>query len=289
MKSSAGIFGGAYCNIGEVVAILLRKGDFRLLTDMDIIETVAHEHHSPINRLEKVFSSDRSEFNRFIHERRFYIAQIKQVLARHLSENESLLIKGFGSQLIPRKVTHNLKVCLIAEPKHRVAKLQRSKNLSEDEAIGWIQRSDEECVEWIRSLHQTNDPWDPALYDIVAQADQLPSAKVADLIIENLTRSAAQPTESSVSAVNDFLLAAKIEMLMLGSGHDVQVTAESGAVEIILNRRVLMRDRLIAEIEDRLEKMPAIKSYRVVSEFSSSDSGRTSWISEPSLPDHVGR
>ena len=289
MKSSVSIFGGAYCNAGEVVEILLRKGDFRLLTDGDIIEAVACEDHSPKNRVEKVYSSDHSRFNRFIHERSYYIAQIKHALARHLSENQRLLINGFASQLIPGKVSHNLKICLVADMKHRVTRLQRGKKLSEDEAIQWIQRNDKDRVEWIRSLNHTNDPWDPTLYDMVAQADKLPPAEVADLILENLRRSAVQPTESSISAVNDFLLAARIESLMLGSGYDVQVTADSGTVVLMLRRRVLMRNRLISEIEDRLEKLPEIKSYQVVNNFSTCEPDKTNRTARRTLPNQVDR
>jgi len=264
MRSVVSVFGGNYCNIEKVLESLLQKTGFRIVADADIIEAAHREFDSPKTQLEKVFSSDHLGFNPFTHQRKYYLAQLKQVLARYLLEGEALIVSGFSGPLIPRRIQHNLRVCLIADVKSRIANAMRDEKVSKNQALEKIRRSDEICVEWLHSLYQTDDPWSSSLYDIVAPTDKFSADDIANLVQENLQHLAVQPNDTSWSAVQDFSLAARVEVKMLGAGHDVSAETSSGSVNLMLNRPVLMQERLISELEAILEKVPGVNSYRIM-------------------------
>ena len=256
-------FSGVYCNIDPVLAALSKRTRYRKILDADIIAEAHQAFDTPKAKLEMAFSSDHSAFNRFTHEREYCIAQIKYAVARQVLEAGGLLIHGFAGQLISKKIDHNLRVCLIADMKYRIANLAGEKNVSEKQALEMIGRSDQDCALWLHSLYQRDDPWDPALYDIVAPTDKLSTDDIADLVCENLNHRAVQPTQDSRQAVEDFMLAARSEVEMLRAGHDVHVTADAGSVELSLKRSVLLRDRLETEFEAILEKVPGVQTFRI--------------------------
>ena len=105
-------FGGVYCDIDPAIEALLKKTGYRLIVDADIIERANRSFTSPKAKLAKVFSADNLAFNRFTHERNYYIAQLKLILAQQLIVDDGYLINGFAGQLIPRRISHNLRVIM---------------------------------------------------------------------------------------------------------------------------------------------------------------------------------
>jgi two-component system response regulator CpxR len=88
----------------------------------------------------------------------------------------------------------------------------------------------------------------------------VPVKDATDLIVRNLGRDVLQITPQSQQAVQDFLLAARVEVALAKEGHHVEVDAENGAVTLTINKHVLMLNRLEEELKSIASKMPGVRS-----------------------------
>ncbi|MBW2194195.1 MAG: response regulator, partial [Deltaproteobacteria bacterium] len=210
-------------------------------------------------KIERVFSSKTSVFNKFTHERERSVASLRLALAERLT-GDNLLIAGFVGQLIPREVSHVLHVCLVADIKSRISLAVEKRGISEKDAARLIHNQDEDCTAWINTLFQEMDPWDPSLYDMVIPMHKKTAQEAAVLVEDNINKDVLKPTEASRKAVEDVLLAAKVEVALAKEGHNVNVSAKDGAVTQTINKQVLMLHRLEEELKSIAHKVEGVRS-----------------------------
>ena len=253
------IFSGVYCKSDEIVQKTLAKTGYRLVTDRDIAVEAGKMSGMPEDKIMKAFFGKTSVFNKFTHEKERSIAQLRLALANMLSEDD-LIVSGFSGLLIPRDITHALHVCIIADAKSRMAEAMKSKNVSEKEAAGIIEKNEADNFSWANMLFKTSDPWDASLYDIVIPTDKVDAEKASEIIYENLSHEIIQPTESSKKAVSDFTISASVEVAMAKEGHAVGISSRDGAVTITINTSVLMLGRLEEELKSIALKVPGVKT-----------------------------
>ncbi|MDY6852019.1 MAG: response regulator [Thermodesulfobacteriota bacterium] len=253
------IFSGAYCQEEPLVRKVLSDTGYKLVADADIVALAGKTSNMAARKIEKAFSAKTSAFNNFTHEKERSIAHLRLALAEILA-GDNLLIAGFTGQLIPKEIRHVLRVCLIADMRFRTAQAAGQDGLSEKEALKVIHKSDNDRVQWVNTLSGNQDPWDSALYDIVIPMDKMSVEDGEALIIENLGKDVVNPTAGSKKAVEDFLLAAMVEVALAGEGHDVGVSARQGAVTLIINKHVLMLGRLEEELKSIVGQVPGVNS-----------------------------
>jgi len=253
------IFSGNFCKRRQVVEKLLEDTQYRLIVDDDLVGEAARISGLAKDRIERVFSSKTSVFNKFTHEKERSLSYLRLVLAQTLSQ-DNLIVTGFAAHLIPRRISHVLRVCLIAEMKFRLSVAGEDQGLSSSEATRRIHRSDGRRASWVHSLTEMKDPWDPSLYDIVVPMDKMSVEAAAALIGENLAKDVVKAGEASLKAVEDFLLTAQVEVALAEEGHNVEVLATGGAVELTINQRVHALGRLEKELKSIVEKVPGVKS-----------------------------
>ncbi len=252
------IFSGTFCGEEEVIREILNATGYRRITDEDIVANAVEISGMSDQKIRNAFSSKTSVFNKFTHEKERAMAWIRLSLAGMLSEDQ-LMIQGFCGQMIPKDVTHVLRICLIADMKHRIT-LAVESGMSEKEAINSIRTQDEERAVWIDTLYQLKDPWEPSLYDIVIPTDKMNVQETVSLIENNLRSEVIKPTDASKKATGDFLLAAKTEVALAKEGHSVGVRARDGSVTLTINKHVLMLNRLEEELKGIAEKVPGVNS-----------------------------
>jgi two-component system response regulator CpxR len=207
---------------------------------------------------ERVFPS---VFNKFTHEQERSIASIRLALAETLSE-DNLLIFGFAGLLIPRDVSHVLRVCLIAGMPFRTHLAAKEGGLSQTDAIKLIHKQDADRAKWVNTLFGNEDPWNSSLYDIVIPLDKKHEQDAAELVIKGVNTDAVRPTEKSKKAVKDFLLAAKVELALAQEGHNVVVRAKDGSIILTINKHVLMLHRLEEELKTIANQVGGVKSVK---------------------------
>ena len=215
----------------------------------------------PAGKIERAFSAKTSIFNRFTHERERSIAHLRLALAERLSADDPV-VQGFISHLIPKQVNHVLRVCLIADLPSRIEAASREHGMAEGEAAKLIHKQDEDRAAWVFELHDARDPWDPGFYDMLIPTDKQPTAEIVKLIEENLGKDVVKSTERSRRTVEDFLLAARVEVALVQGGHNVGVKARDGEVTLIINKHVLMLARLEEELKQIAGQVQGVRSVK---------------------------
>lgn len=257
------IFSGLFCQADAVAKRLIDDTDFKLVTDNDLVADAASLSGMSEKAVAKAFAPKASIFNKFSHEKERATAWLRLSLAKRLAEGESLLVSGFVSQLLSQPISHVLKVCIIDDVQKRMESALNDEGLSEKEAAKVIQHGDEERAVWVREVTGNNDPWANSLYDMMIPVGKTGIDESVVLIKEQLGNAAVEVTEGSKKAVQDFLLAANVETVLVTKGHNVNVTADSGNVKLAINKKVLMVDRLEKDLREIAEPIEGVKNVEI--------------------------
>ncbi len=253
------IFSGGFCQEGPVVQEVIARTGLRQITDDEVVAEASRRSTMAENKIKRAFSSKTSVFNKFTLEKERSLAYIKLAVA-DLITTDNALITCFSGQLIPRSVSHILRVCLIAPKEYQISAAAEQQGLSEKDAARLVQRRAEDCSFWINTLFSNSDPWDPTLYDIVIPVDKMPVQDAAALIADNAGKDIIQPTADSKQALEDFRLAAETEAALVREGHAVAVSAKNGAITLTINKHVLRLNRLQEELKSIAEQIDGVKS-----------------------------
>ena len=255
------MFGGTFCNQDSVVEAVQTKTGYKQISDSDLVTAASKLSTLSENKIARAFSAKRSLFDRLGHEKQRATACLKLALAQALA-SEHLIIDGFSGQLIPQRITHVLRVCLIADMKYRIANALHELGGSEKDAAKRIAKQDEDRAAWIVTLFEKDDPWNESLYDIVLPMNETDGTTAAEVIAENAGKKVIQPTERSRNAVHDFLLAARVEETLINEGHFVTVEVHKGVVHLTIHQHVIRLGKLEAELRDIASRVDGILAVK---------------------------
>lgn len=257
------IFSGLFCQTESVIKRLMDNGEFKLVTDDDLVADAAELGGMDKKAVAKAFSHKTSIFNKFSHEKERAVSWLRLALANKLAKGETLLVSGLVTQLLSQEVAHVLKVCLIDDVHKRTAIALSEEGFSEKDAVKAMQHADEEATVWVREVAGNNDPWASSLYDMVVPVGKTGVDESVALIREQLGNAAVQVTEQSRQAVQDFLLAAQVETVLVSKGHNVEVAAVKGTVTISINKKVLMVERLEKDLREIAEPLEGVEKVEI--------------------------
>jgi two-component system response regulator CpxR len=252
------IFSGSFCKEEQVCKEVQSRTGSPFFSDKEVVAEASRLSGIPEARLDRAFSARTSVFNKFTHEKERSIAYLRLAVAG-LLYRQDLLMSGFVGLLIPNEVTHVLRACLIADTKFRTSLAIGEQGLSEKEASKVIHKQDDDRAVWVSTVLQKTDPWDASLYDMVLPMDKTEVAEAASLILRSAASDILKPTAVSKRAVDDLLLASKVEIALLEEGHHVAVTSKSGQVSLTINKHVLMLSRLEEELKGIAGKVEGVK------------------------------
>ncbi len=242
------MFSGSFCEEGLVVQEVISRTGYRHIIDDEIVAEASRCSGLAESKIKRSFTPGTSVFNKFTHEKERSIAYIKLAVADMIAA-DNVLITCFSGQLIPKTISHILRVCLIAPTKHRITAASRQQGVSEKEASKIVLKREEDCTYWIDSIFNTDDPWDADLYDIILPLDKMTPEDAAALIADYAGKDVVKTNTASKQALEDFRLAAQTEVAMIGEGHMVDVSAKNGAITLTINKHVLRLNRLQEELK----------------------------------------
>ena len=283
--SVVSVFSGSFCREDEFIEKLLNATGYELLNDEMIVNRAAELSPLSPDLLKRSFSARTSIFNPFTHERERSVAWLKLALAEYLQET-GFLLHGFTAHLVPRSVSHVLRICLIAETVYRIEAASSKLGIGKKQAASRISEDDHHRAFWVQERRAEPDPWDPALYDMVLPTNKIPAAQAAALVKQSLAARALQASESTRRAARDFLASARIEAHLAGEGHFVEVSVKEDEVVLTIDRPVLMLERLEEELKAavRAVKNPARIEVRTKTALEQSEIYRKY---DPHLPSKV--
>jgi CheY-like chemotaxis protein len=277
------LFSGSFCQAEEVVQQVLERTGYRHVPDDVIVGRASELSGVAPDKLARPFSAKTSVFKTFTGDRERSIAHLRYAVAEQLLD-DSLVIDGFCSQLVPRSISHVLRVCLIAEMPSRVGRAAVEAGVKATEAAKSIHKLDEQKAAWVLAVKGSADPWDPELYDVLVPTDKSGLKNAVGLVIQNLANDVVQPTPASEQAAQDFLVAARTERALAEHGHYVAVDCNSGEVTLTINKHVLMLGRLEDELKKIAEPVEGVRSVttRVGKDFYKPDIYRRMDFEKPS-------
>ena len=252
------VFNALYCNDEAIIHGLVHETGYRRVDDPEVIARAASLSGLSTDRVGRAFAAKASLFNPFTHEKEKSVAYLRLAVAEILGEGK-LVLTGFSSHLVPAAIAHVLRICLVAEMSHRLRQAESGPAPDKD-ASKAIHRSDEDRSAWTLLLHGKADPWDPLLYDIVIPTDKIAAEESVHLIVRNLHSDVLTPTPASLAALADFQLQARVQVALTLEGHEVSVAVQDGAVNLTIEKNVLMLSRLEQELQEIVTKVPGVRS-----------------------------
>jgi two-component system response regulator CpxR len=259
--STITIFSGTFCKEDAVIQKVQDHTGYRLITDKDLVAESSRPSGMSEGKIMRAFSAKASVFNKFTHEKERSIAHIRYALAESLL-SDNLIVAGFTGHLIPRKISHVLRICLIADMKSRISVAVKENGFTEKEAIRQIHRHDEDRSVWVNTITGSSDPWDPSLYDMVIPTDKIDIEGAPSLVMEYLEKDILKATDESQKLAQDFLLGASVGVALAKEGHNVDVSAKEGSVTLTINKHVLMFSRLEDELKSIANKVRGVKAVQ---------------------------
>jgi len=266
------MFSGGFCEEDPVVQEVISRTRYRHIIDDEIVAEASRRSGLAESEIKRSFTSGTSVFNKFTHEKERSIAYIKLVVADMIA-TDNVLITCFSGQLIPKTISHILRVCLIAPIKQRIAAASRQQGVSEKEAYKLVLKREEDCKYWIDSISNAGDPWDAALYDIILPVDKMTPEDAAALIADYAGKDVVKTTAASKQALEDFRIAAQTKVNLIDQGHMVDVSARNGAVTLTINKHVHRLNRLQEELKSIAAPIAGVKSVatKIGKEFHKTD------------------
>ena len=171
-----------------------------------------------------------SILDRFSHGKERYVAYIRAIFLRHV-QKDNVVYHGLAGHFFLQEIPHVLKVRIIADMEDRVREEMKRENLSEDKARNILKKDDDERRKWGLTLYGI-DTTDSRLYDIVLKIKTITVDDAAKFILETLERPLFKTTPESQKILDDLVLAAQIEALLVNEFPKVKVVTNNGSADI---------------------------------------------------------
>ena len=230
------IFSGSFCRGEEIAEKAAQVLNYKRIDDILIGETSA-EFDVAAKKLEQTLQGEVPALNKFTREKEKNTAFLRTVLAR-LIEDDNLVIHGPAVHLLPRNISHILRVCVIADFAYRVEQAVSSLSISKGKAEGLIHGYDTKMRQWTGGIADAG-PYDSKLYDIVIPIHDTPLDAAVELIKKYAESEQLKTTSRSKMAAEDFLLSAKVNLTLTKAGYDLEVFSEQGSVTLLIDHEVI--------------------------------------------------
>lgn len=241
------VFSASYCNEEKVVKNLSESIDLELITDKQIISMASSTYGVPEDKFYKALFGKSSVFNSFTKDKKSCIACYKAALAS-IFLKQDLVFEGFGGFLIPKALTHVLKVCLTAEMDYRLEVASKQHSLSTEGLKKLIAQEDSSRYRWTEYVVHKG-PWESSLYDILITMEKTTVGEAVDLIRSFAKKAVTLPTRDSVQAAEDFAFSADIEAELALKGWFVRAKIKDDKLVIHLDKNIMRPERLEDELE----------------------------------------
>ncbi|RJP17511.1 MAG: response regulator [Candidatus Abyssobacteria bacterium SURF_5] len=254
------IFSASFCRGDEVAGTVAAKLGYSCINGQ-VLSWAAKEFGVPEEKLHRTLHGSTSLLEKFVHEKERHIAYIKAAIA-HLVQSDNVVYHGFAGHLLPRTISHVLKVCLVANRDYRIPLAMEEAGIGKRDALKRIQKDDEERKKWTQHLFDLG-PWDKSLYDIKIPMQTTSPGETAELICTNARSDAVRTTASSLKMMNDFAFASRVNVALVERGHDVDVVSDSGNVTILINKYTVRLESLKNELREIAGGIPGVRNIEV--------------------------
>ncbi len=220
----------SYCEGEEIAEKVADRLEYSLV-GTELFETVAKKFDISVDKVRRAMSGERTLLNAFTRDYERSVIYVKAVLSQMLVQ-QYFVYHGVAMRLIPRAITHVLRVGIVGEQPFRVAAAVAAEGCKVSEAERRIEKRDERRLAWAHQ-HLDRGFWEPDSFDLIIPRPAKTVEDAVDLILGAITRTVLRPTDRSIQAQLDFLLATRVNLALMERGqHFSRVVADGGRVEV---------------------------------------------------------
>jgi len=252
------ITNGLFADSEKIIKMIARQLNCKIITDEHIIEKTHQEYSIKLTSLQKVTATKQIVFNDFTHEKEKCIAALKKTLAGFIQEG-NCIFHGLMGHLIPKEVTHIMKILIIAEKKQRIQNAMSNNNLSEKEATKEIYNSDKLAFLWTSFLFQKK-AWDNSLYDIIIPSKTLDVEESVNLVSKHLKKPPFNDEELIKLEALDFKLASEVESALSEIGQGLLIKSKNSNIDVTIDKKVMMLTKFQQKIVQTAQTIKGVKS-----------------------------
>jgi ActR/RegA family two-component response regulator/cytidylate kinase len=255
------IFSASYCGENEISTKLAKKLGYDLIAEK-LIDATAEQFHVSTQKIRDTVTGHIPFLNNITHEREKNIAYLKSILAQLVSK-DNVIYHGFASHLLPKNITHILRVCILANNEYRIKNAMNEENISEQNAKRKIKKDDEKRFKWVHDIYHLS-PWDESLYDIIIPIHTSSIDQAVSLISENSAKKALATTQESQKALDDFLLCTAVNVPLVENGYDVNIDNDDGHIRISLKEYVIRFEHMKEKIINIVSAITGVRNVEVI-------------------------
>lgn len=249
---------GLFDNSPAFVEQFSKEFGCRIVTDSELIETTHRKDNINKNILQKVFESRQIAFNDFTHEREKVFIALKKNIADFVRQGNGIFY-GLSGHLIPKEISHVMRVLMTAEKDYRIKNAMKKDNLTVKEATKQIYESDKYAFLWTSALFNRK-AWDKGLYDIVIPSDKMKIDDAVGLVAKYLEKMPFSNEEIISKEVADYQLSAYIESVLADVGQELHVSSSRGDVVVTIDKKALMLSKLQQNVIQTVKGIEGVKS-----------------------------
>jgi two-component system, OmpR family, response regulator CpxR len=246
------IFYASFCGHEEIIDRCARVLNCRIIDDQYLIRAAADRFDMPEHSVTEAILSHKPTFT---PEKEKSVACLKFMLAAILHD-APLIVSGYCSHLIPKTIDV-LRVNLISDINHRIQNVIKDQGLSRNEAIAMISGHDSDASRWHEYLY-LKSPWHYKQYDLVVDMSEKSLAETVAAIVARTGKDLFQRTGTARQAIEDFQLAAEVEIALAEAGHCALVETCNGNVDLTIPHHLTMCSRLEEELIRIVRPLPGV-------------------------------
>jgi len=198
----------------------------------DVLIDASEIFNIPEIKLVRAIHDAPSILERFSYGKERYVAYIRSILLRHV-QKDNVVYHGLAGHFFLQGIPHVLKVRIIADMEDRVREEMQREKISNDKARYLLKKDDDERRKWGLTLYGI-DTWDPSLYDLVLKIKTITVDDAVKFILAALQRPSFTTTPESQKILDDLVLAAQIEAMLVNEFPRVKVVAKDGSADIYI-------------------------------------------------------
>jgi two-component system response regulator CpxR len=255
------IQGEKFSNTQNIVQWITSRTGWPVVTDDDLIQRAGERSGMRPEQIEHALYRRNPVMRRKIRHREQAKAFLKTSLAETL-RSEAGILWGMAGHLIPKNMPHILRVFVTAASANRIQRASQDRDIPEKEARYQIKKTDHRLSQWQYHLFGGGS-FDAAHFDVVVPTEVLDTEAAARFILEHLTEKANAASDDVDKALEDFALAAEVQLVLAEKGYDITASAENGRVMLTVDSKVFRLNKMAEKLKHLIGEMPDVAGVEI--------------------------
>ena len=249
---------GSYGYGSKIAEKLAEKLGYACVSRQVLLDA-SEKFNIPEIKLVKAIEDPPSFIERLFLGREKYIAYIRSVFLKSI-ERDNVVYHGFAGHFFVRDIPNVCKVRINADMSYRIKKVSDEEGVTAEIAEKVIGKIDEARRRWSQHLYGI-DTADADLYDMVFKIDNLNEDQVVEMIAGAAGLPCFQISPKARAILENRSLECEIKANLLERFPMTRhVSADAGAVTVVLEAAIKEKEKLSAQVEEALQGIDGIQS-----------------------------